>query len=264
MKRLLVLAGMVGFLLGSETVLSAGVVMSETATASGPIQNGRQHRTIYVQDNKRKVDTDGVQTITDLDKGLLYLIDKNRRNFFEVPLRSLSEAAPGWDEPNTEAIVLKRTGATRVVADDHCDEYSGNAGNDQVRLAVSACVSRDAPGLEEMDRFDRKMISRLRGLKPKNSTEQSTGIVLEKKSVINLRLPGTSQQGYRFASQITKTRVDSVKIKPLPAQTFTPPNGYKKVERHPEGNSPDDAQPIMQEMTPSQPVPLARSTHSGV
>src|SRR5580692_7436194 len=94
MKRLLVLAGMVGFLLGSETVLSAGIVMSETAIASGPIRNGTQHRTIYVQDNKRKVDTDGVQTITDLDKVLLYVIYKNRRNFVEVPLRSLNEAAP--------------------------------------------------------------------------------------------------------------------------------------------------------------------------
>lgn len=183
MKRLpMVLAGMVGFLLGSETVLSAGVVMSETAMASGPIRNGTQHRIIYVQDNKRKVDTDGVQTITDLDKGLLYLIDKNRRNFVELPLGSISEMAPGGDGPNTEAIVLKRTGATRIVADDHCDEYSGDAGNDQVRLTVSACVSRDAPGLEEMAKFDREMISRLRRQKLKRSTEQSTGIVLEKKS----------------------------------------------------------------------------------
>ena len=52
-----VLAVAVGFLLGSVSAVSAGVVMSETAVASGLNGNEMVHRTIYVQGNKQKVDT---------------------------------------------------------------------------------------------------------------------------------------------------------------------------------------------------------------
>jgi hypothetical protein len=225
-----VLAAVVGFLLGAETVLSAGVVMSEIAITSGPIGNGTENRTVYVQGNKQKIDMHDVQSIADLDKGRLYIVDKDRRNYVELPIESLSELTPGRSEPDREAIVLKRTGATHVIAENHCDEFSGNSGNAQVHITISACVSKVAPGANEIVKFDRKMVSQVEGLKLGTSDDPATGMVLEKQSVINLRLPVLSQKDYDTASLITKTRVNAIKLEQLPAQTFVPPKGYNKVE----------------------------------
>jgi hypothetical protein len=225
-----VFAAAIGFLLGSVSAVSAGVVMSETAVASGLNGNEMVRRTIYVQGNKQKVDTDGVQTITDLDKRLLYVVDKTRKNYVELPLTSLS-GAPEGSVPGGAAIVLKRTGGTQVVAAHSCDEYRGRTVNDQLQITVSACVSASAPGASEVARFDRRMISQIAGLKPGTSTEESAGVVLQKKSVVNLRVSGPAQQGYRTASMTTKTTVNSIKVRPLAAQTFAPPKGYAKVEK---------------------------------
>ncbi len=54
MKASKVLAAALGFLLGSATIVSAGVVMSETAIASGPSGKGIERRTIYIQGDKQK------------------------------------------------------------------------------------------------------------------------------------------------------------------------------------------------------------------
>jgi hypothetical protein len=240
-----VFAVAVGFLLGSATAVWAGVVMSETAVASGLNGNEMIHRTIYVQGNKQKVDTHGVQTITDLDKRLLYVVDKTHKNYVELPLASMSNALAGSGVPGGVAIVLKRTGGTQVVADHSCDEYRGREANDQLQITVSACVSMSAPGASEIARFDRRMISKIRGLKSGTSSKESAGVVLQKKSVVNLRVSGPAQQGYRTASLMTKTTVNSIKVKPLAAQTFTPPKGYTKTQSEPPTDLPDGVESAM-------------------
>lgn len=240
-----VFAAAVGFLLVSVTAVCAGVVMSETAVASGLNGNEMVHRTIYVQGYKQKVDTDGVQTITDLDKRLLYVVDKTHKNYVELPLASMSDALADSGMPGSAAIVLKRTGGTQVVAAHSCDEYRGRTANDQLQITVSACVSVSAPGASEIARFDRRMISQIRGLKSGTSSEESAGVVLQKKSVVNLRVSGPARQGYRTASLITKTTVNSIKVKPLAPQTFTPPKGYAKVENEPPTDLPDGVESAM-------------------
>ncbi|HEV3110162.1 MAG TPA: hypothetical protein VGY99_06685 [Candidatus Binataceae bacterium] len=254
-----VLAVAVGFLLGSVSAVSAGVVMSETAVASGLNGNEMVHRTIYVQGNKQKVDTDGLQTITDLDKRLVYVVDKTHKDYVELPLASMSDAlADGV--PGGAAIVLKRTGSTQRVAAHSCDEYRGRTANDQLQITVSACVSMSAPGASEIARFDRRMISRIQGLKSATSSEESAGVVLQKKSVVNLRVPDPEQQGHRTASMMTKTTVNSIRVKPLAAQTFTPPKGYTKVENQPPAELPDGIESAML----SQPFYRDRSSPAAV
>jgi hypothetical protein len=239
------LAVAVGLLLSAETQVFAGVVMSEIAIASGPVGNGIENRTVYVQGNKQKIDMRDVQMITDLDNGRLYIVDKNRRNYVEMPIESLSELAPGRGATDSEAIVLKRTGAKHVIADNHCDEYRGNAGDAQVRVTISACVSKVAPGANEIVKFDRKMVSQFQGLKLGTSNDPATGMVLEKQSVINLRLPVPSHQGYDTASLITRTRVKDIKLKQLPAQTFMPPKSYNKVKNQSPPSFGEDSQSIV-------------------
>jgi hypothetical protein len=247
MKFRNILVAAMGFLLGSATAVSAGVVMSETAVTSGTIGNGTQHRTIYVQGNKQKVEDGDIQTITDLDKHLIYLVDKARKNYIELPISSLSAALPGNGETQVAGIELKRTGKTEVVADHNCDEYRGRQANAQVQVTVHACVSSRAPGAQEITRFDRKMIAQMRGLNPPSASEQSAGVVLEKESVINLKLPEPEQERFRTASVANKTTVNSIQTRELAAQTFAPPKGYNKLQNQPPENPevPDNLESAM-------------------
>ncbi len=234
-----ILAAGAGFLLGSATALSAGVVMSETAISNGPIGAGVQHRTIYIQNGKQKVDNGDMQTITDLDKGVIYLIDKGNKSYLQMPLRS-----PGRDlsgDSGTLAIELKRTGSRQVVAAHSCDEYRGREADDVVQITVSACVSKSAPGVREIAHFDRRMLKQIAGLTA--GKELSAGVVLEKKFVLNLRLPEPSRPGYRIASVMTRTKVDDIAVKPLAEQTFAPPKGYSRIQSRPQ-NLPDEMRSV--------------------
>jgi P pilus assembly chaperone PapD len=53
----------------------AGVVLSETRTTAGPNGKESQDRTIYVQGNKQKIETQTLQVITDLDKRVVYVVN---------------------------------------------------------------------------------------------------------------------------------------------------------------------------------------------
>ena len=50
-----------------------------------------------------------------------------------------------------------QTADTRVVANQTCTEYRGAHTNENERVAVSACVSRNAPGTSEVVAFDEKL-----------------------------------------------------------------------------------------------------------
>jgi hypothetical protein len=250
MKMSKVLAAALGFLLGSAAIASAGVVMSETATASGPGGKGIQRRMIYIQGDKQKVDSGSVQSITDLDKRVFYLIDKQNRNYVEVPLAALEKTLPGGGEEGAATIELERTGRTRVVGANRCDEYRGGEGNNHVRLIVSACVSNSAPGAREVARFDRKMVERLAGIqKPADAGKDSAGVVLQKKSVLKVKVPSLEKKGFRTASVVTRTTVDNIEVKRLAEQTFLPPEGYTRLKTRPprprQLPQPDNVQSVM-------------------
>jgi hypothetical protein len=75
-------------------------------------------KTVYVQGNKQKIERGSIASITDLDKQVVYIIDKDRRLYAEMPLQALSSARS--DNPHGEAI-LTRTGKTRVIANHPCN-----------------------------------------------------------------------------------------------------------------------------------------------
>jgi hypothetical protein len=107
------------------------------------------------------------------------------------------------------------------------------------------------------------MVSQIQGLRPGASDESVTGMVLEKQSVINLRVPVASRKGYDIASLVTRTRVNDIEIKQLSAQTFMPPKGYNKVEDQPPLEAGEDTQPILMKQ-PRVQLPLALSVHSKI
>jgi hypothetical protein len=124
---------------GSVGRVFAGVVMAETSSAAYPTGQIFQDKTVYVQGNKEKVEREGVAEITDLDKSLVYIIDKNRRVYTEIPLQALSSGQPASE--HGEAIFSK-TGEIRVVADHPCHEYRAVGGNKLEHVTISACMSR--------------------------------------------------------------------------------------------------------------------------
>jgi hypothetical protein len=224
-----VLGAFASIFLASVSVLTAGVVMSETATTGGPIGNIAQQQTIYIQGNKQRVDSAEVQTITDLDKRLLYIVDTKDREYVEESLDTGGGTHPEANEKQSDTIVLRRTGKTHLVAYQRCKEYRGTRADQDVHVTVSACVSDAGPGVQEIARFNREMISRMTGSKIPTSDEEATsGIVLEKDSVIELR-PADKPRHYRGALLTMKSKIEDIKLKQLSPETFMPPKGFNKV-----------------------------------
>lgn len=76
--------------IASARGLFAGVVMAETSTSTSPDgQSESQVKTIYVQGNKQKIERQDVAAITDLDKSLIYIVDKQHHEYAEIPLHNL-------------------------------------------------------------------------------------------------------------------------------------------------------------------------------
>lgn len=215
---------------GIAPAVSAGVVMSETSMANSPNGASTQTRTIYVQGNKQKVENPDTDSITDLDKGVVYVVDKQRKRYFELPLRSPT-AGPAPNE-SQEMIHLDKTGHTRTVANQECTEYAGIQANQLEHVAISACVSRKVPGAGEIMAFAQKFSGSEEMTPDRGATEKdkSGGVMLEKQSVVSFRIPDLTQgNAYRTALFTTKTEVKDIKVRALPADTFLPPNGFSRV-----------------------------------
>ena len=227
-------------LLGSAGTLFAGVVMAETSLAEGPDgQISSQKKTIYVQGNKQKVDRGGVAEITDLDKNVIYIIDKHNRVYTQVPLAVLRSARSDKTE---EGVVLRKTGAVRIIADHPCGEYSTVEGSALERVTITACVSKNAPGAKELSQFNRNMIARLTGHRFVPSAQDDRTLMLEKRSVLSFRLRDTSRrQAYRTASLVAKTQINKIKVQDLPPETFEPPEGYNKAHSPLQRTNPPDS-----------------------
>jgi hypothetical protein len=218
-------------MLASAGTPLAGVVVAETSTAQAA--NGETFsvaRTIYVQGNKQKVERQGLSAVTDLDKNVMYVIDNSDRVYTEMPLTAIIPVQPG--EKHTETIQLNKTGKTRVIADQPCEEYRSVEGGKLQRVTISLCVSPGAPGAKEVSQFERKMVARLSGNKSERSTEDGrASLLLEKESILSFRVPdGSRRQTYRTASLLVETRVNRIQLKPLPPETFKPPKGYRKLQ----------------------------------
>jgi hypothetical protein len=214
----------------------AGVVMSETSVATSPAGATTLDRTIYVQGNKRKVEKPEVDSITDLDKGVVYVIDKRHKKYLEMPITdSRLDQMGRWDSQG-ESILLDKTPDTRVVANQTCTEYRGAHTNEIERIAVSACVSRNAPGTSEVMAFD-EQFSRAVGTEdqmPRKGTGEFAGLVLEERSMVSFRVPDhTRGDASRIASFAKQTEVKEIRLRQLPETTFVPPESFTRVTNAP-------------------------------
>jgi len=234
MKRIMFLTGITAIVLVSlsESRVLAGVVIAETIISSDPIGGSQlQTRTVYTQGDKRKVEDRGIDVITDLDRDVLFVVDKNQKEYAEIPLRALAMPRPGYESPTLETIHFHGTKKMRVIAKLPCKEYRGVVANLLKHVVVTACVSDNIAGAGEVAAFERKMMSRLEGTAGQPAGLDPDRLVLEKESDGSVRIPDASgNKSDRMAPIITITRVDSIQVQPLAAATFVPPKDFSKVE----------------------------------
>jgi len=216
--------------------------MAETSFATGA--NGHissQAKTVYVQGNKQRVEFGNVAEITDLDKSMVYIVNRHDQAYVEMPLQAPSPSAP---HRMPGKVILKKTSEARVVANHRCNEYRTVEGNELQRVTISACVSTSAPGVQELSGFAGNIVKRLSGRKFERSADNGpAGLMLEKESVLSLRVPDSSPgRTYRSVSYSVGTRVNKITLQPLPPETFCPPHGYSRLQNLPSrpasGNAP--------------------------
>ena len=171
---------------------------------------------------------------------MIFVIDKKRRVYSEMPLQALGSRPA--QQAHVDAILTK-TGKIRVVADQPRQEYRAVGGNKLEHVAISACVSTSVPGAKEISDFNRKMITRLGDRMTKGSSRSgAAGLMLEKQSVLKFRLPDPVRaDGHYTASLIARTRVNKIRLTPLPPETFLPPVGYAKLQNPPQRTVPADS-----------------------
>src|SRR5439155_409186 len=134
--------------------------------------------------NKQKIEREDVAAITDLDKNIIYIIDKQHHDYAEIPLQKVRPSPP--DKRPGQTVTLDRTAKVRVVANHPCREYQASEGDKLEHVTISACVSSDAPGAREVSEFDRKMMARLTGGYDSHVSpaHQADALMLEKQSVV--------------------------------------------------------------------------------
>jgi hypothetical protein len=69
---------------------------------------------------------------------------------------------------------------------------------------------------------------------PRRGTGESAGLVLEKRSMVSMRVPDlTRSDAYRVASFASKTEVREIRLRQLPEATFVPPESFSRVTSSP-------------------------------
>ena len=237
MPRFTWIAVVVGFSIVALVPTSwAGVVMSETSVARSPAGATTLNRTIYGQGNKKKVEKPEVDSITDLDKGVVYIVDKRHKKYLEMPIPHSQPDEMGRRDSHGGAILLDKTPDTRVIANQTCTEYRGAHTNEIERIAVSACVTRSAPGTSELMAFDEKFSRKvgIEGQLPQTETGESAGVALEKRSMVRVLVPDVTRgHAYRVASFASKTEVREITLRQLPDATFAPPGSFSRITTAP-------------------------------
>jgi len=225
----------------------AGVIMSETEVQSGLGDSTTINKTVYVQGKKQKIETSHDEKIIDLEKGVLYEIDPNRKSYVRIAFPPKREREVAGASIKLSAIALKKTGRSRSIDGYSCEEYRGIGRLDVMYVTVAQCMSQDAPGARELASFQKEVALRLKGRSPADSVDSSKeGMPLEQSSSIKPRGPATSSPDkVPSALMTTKTVVKNIQVRNLPSATFEPPAGFRMeaprqetaIDVHPENKT---------------------------
>jgi uncharacterized protein DUF4412 len=211
----------------------AGVILSETEMQSGLGDSTTIVKTVYIQGKKQKIETSHDEKmhdekIIDLEKGVLYEIDPNRKSYVRMAFPPKMEDEVAEANVKLSAVTLKKTGRSHSIDGYSCEEYRGIGRLGVIDVTVDQCMSQDAPGAREFANFQKEVFSRLKRRGPADFADSSKeGLPLEQSSSIKPRIPATSAP-VKVTSVLmtTKTVVKNIQVRNLPSATFEPPAGF--------------------------------------
>jgi len=244
---------------------AAGVVITQKQHVTSGTNTRDAEQTISVQGNKQKMVTERHTIITDLDKGMMYVIDPKTKTYFELEFPPKGQMATVMASSTAAAMNFKKSGTTREIAGYKCTDYDGGGHMMAGTYTVKECFSTAAPGAEEFAAFEKRMAEKLKsaGTSPGNG-EVPGGMPLALDSSMkmgNVNVPGMSpEQAAKINEMMSKrppvqtsTTVEKIETKKLAASDFAIPDGFTKRElptqggmmKMPAGKASAGAMPMM-------------------
>ncbi|MDO8433432.1 MAG: DUF4412 domain-containing protein [Candidatus Binatus sp.] len=222
----------------------AGVVITQKqSVVSGP-NNRDAEQTVMLQGNKQKMITDKHTIITDLDKGMVYILDPKVKSYFQIDFPPKGQMAAMMAASAASSMNFKKGSSTRDIAGYKCTDYDGGGHVMAGDYTIKECFSKNAPGASEYSAFQKNMTSKLKasGAAPAGmGADMPDGVPLASDSTMkmgNMQIPGMSAEQAAKINQmmanrppvVTKTVVTKIAAQNLPDDTFAVPAGFTKKE----------------------------------
>ena len=254
MKHVAALVEMVAIALWAMSASAGVVITQQTSIETNREVPGQGHEvteeeTVMIQGNKEKLIVQRPInkkltltriTVTDLDKGKVYMTDPMSKTYLEADLPPHGEGAKEEYLARYRASInLKKTGKSRVVKGFRCEEFASQGTVTFSSYTLNECIAKDAPGGAEFTAFRKRMLTELKVL-PRTGTIPE-GVPVDTQTMTEPRKPSPSEMGQqvspefkmRMANQptfVTHSMVTQIEVKNLPPDTFEVPAGYTKKE----------------------------------
>jgi len=187
------------------------------------------HKTT-ISGNRMKTVTPRATMITDLDKGVMVVLDEKQKVATEMPIQTQRN-------PMADALIgeFKPTGKKKTVAGFNCEEYTHDVTVAGAKVTAISCISKDAPGASEASAFYRKMAEKMSNKTVVDSMPQ--GIPVTEESKVNPNPAAMPNIPPEIAAKIAaaqaavatrKMEVTSIKKVDASDKDFTVPESYTK------------------------------------
>jgi hypothetical protein len=234
MKKFAAVLGCLALTLATSAAW-AGMVMTETETTTGGANPRTGQRTVMVEGNREKMVTDRNQIITDLDKGMIYILNPADKTYLQMPFPPQGPMKNMIGGPALHTKFTK-TGKSRTVAGYKCEEYTGNGKFMMGEFSVVSCVSPSAPGAKDFEKFESNMMSKLKGSSLELPDSLPKGVPLSQDTTTKMtglgNLPNLSpemkQQLANRPPVVTKSEVTKIATQKIADSEFQVPTGYTK------------------------------------
>lgn len=221
---------------------AAGVVITQKQHVTSGTNSRDAEQTISVQGNKQKMVTERHTIITDLDKGMMYVIDPKTKTYFELEFPPKGQMATMMASSTAAAMNFKKAGTTREIAGYKCTDYDGGGHMMAGTYTVKECFSTTAPGAEEFAAFEKKMADKLKSAgtsQPSGEVPGGMPLALDSSMKMgNVNVPGMAPEQAAKINEMmakrppvqTSTVVEKIENKKLAASDFAIPDGFTKRE----------------------------------
>jgi hypothetical protein len=233
------------------SMLYADVMYEMVSTSEGMMgMKGETNMRIFVKGDRSLTEMTAENpmggTMTDtkiirLDKGVIWSIDHDKRNYTEI---AIAHETPAMEEQEEEMLMpdlqVVRTGETKKILDKDCEkvvvtmDFEDDAG--ATTLKQTMWVTNDVPGYQEIQNFQQHMTgsgSMSSGMMGGNKrtyeefqkkTSEIEGFPLE----INMEMT-MGAEGMSF-SLLTHSEVTKIETNPISDKVFEIPAGYSLKE----------------------------------